>query len=362
MRVVQSSTHRLHDPIDEVQWGRPVKLYERAVRADNIRAALAADPSFALTDPIDHGREPLCAVHDPGLVAFLATAWEEIQPMLARDAVFPDTMLHPALRDGMEPGHSPASPLARLGQWCWETMTPLTQGSYDAARAAVDIALTATDLVLGGDRVAYGLCRPPGHHAPRAAYGGYCFFNNAAVAAHHVATTTGTKVTVLDVDYHHGNGTQQIFYQRDDVQYVSLHGDPDRAYPYFIGFADEVGAGRGRGSTLNLPLAARIDDDHYLAALAHAMDAIDEFGPALVVVSLGVDTYVNDPLGDFAVTADGFERCGALVGGLDRPTVVLQEGGYDIAAIGENVRRWLRGIAATIDARHPPGLRTWVDG
>jgi len=151
---------------------------------------------------------------------------------------------------------------------------------------------------------------------------------------------------VLDVDYHHGNGTQQIFYGRADVQYVSLHGDPNRAYPYFLGYADETGAGEGHGTTLNLPLAEHVDDDGYLAALARATEAIDAFDPSLVVVSLGVDTYVDDPLGDTAVTADGFERCGALVASLGRPTVVLQEGGYAIDAIGENVRRWLHGLIA----------------
>src|SRR5262249_27928271 len=150
-----------------------------------------------------------------------------------------DTFIHPAIRAGMGPAPTPAGTAARLGYWCFETMTPVVEGTYGAARSAVDVALTATDVVLGGEPAAYGLCRPPGHHAPTAAYGGYCYFNNAAIAAHRISSTTGTRVTVLDVDYHHGNGTQQIFYGRDDVQYVSLHGDPNQAYPYFAGYADE---------------------------------------------------------------------------------------------------------------------------
>jgi acetoin utilization deacetylase AcuC-like enzyme len=239
-----------------------------------------------------------------------------------------------------------ATAQAQLGRWCFETYTPLVEGSYDAARSAVDVALTATAFVVGGDRAAYGLCRPPGHHAPRAAYGGYCFFNNAAIAAHHVATTTGSRVTVLDVDYHHGNGSQQIFYGRDDVQYVSLHGDPARAYPFHAGFADETGAGRGRGFTLNVPLPARLPDDGYLDALDRAGAVVDRFDPALVVVSLGVDTYFNDPISDLALTADGFEACGRRVAGLGRPTVILQEGGYDLDAIGDNVQRWLAGFSS----------------
>ena len=175
-------------------------------------------------------------------------------------------------------------------------------------------------------------------------YGGYCFFNNAAVAAHHVASTTGSRVTVLDVDYHHGNGTQQIFYDRDDVQYVSLHGDPVRAYPYLTGFADESGTGRGRGANLNVPLAARLDDDGYLIALGDVCAAIDAFDPAVVVVSLGLDTYHADPISDLGVTTDGFRRQGALVGELGRPTVVLQEGGYDVATLGLNAREFLLGL------------------
>ena len=199
--------------------------------------------------------------------------------------------------------------------------------------------------MLDGAPLAYGLCRPPGHHATTSLYGGYCFFNNAAIAAAHVAATTGARVAVLDVDYHHGNGTQQIFYERDDVAFVSLHGDPARAYPYHTGFADETGAGRGRGSTCNVPLAAGTDDDAYLDALARALDAVERFDPAVVVVSLGVDTYIGDPMCDLALSTEGMGRVGAAVAGLGRPLVVLQEGGYADTALGANVATWLLGAA-----------------
>ncbi|MFM7684380.1 MAG: histone deacetylase family protein, partial [Actinomycetota bacterium] len=189
-------------------------------------------------------------------------------------------------------------------------------------------------------------CRPPGHHATADLYGGYCFFNNAAIVAHHVARTTGAKVTLLDVDYHHGNGSQQIFYDRDDVQYVSLHGDPARAYPYSIGFADETGSGRGLGCNINYPMPLRADDDTYVAALADALERISAFGPSLLVVSLGLDTFITDPICDLAVTTDGMGRCGALVRQLGLPTVVLQEGGYDVAALGANAQSWLVGLGA----------------
>ena len=224
-----------------------------------------------------------------------------------------------------------------------------------AARGSVDTALSATESVLDGETIAYGLCRPPGHHATSGLYGGYCFFNNAAIAAHHISSTTGSKATVLDVDYHHGNGTQEIFYARDDVQYVSLHGDPTRAYPYWTGFADETGTGRGSGTNLNVPLGTGTDDDGYLTALAPALDAIARFGPSLVVVSLGFDTFVDDPMGDLRLTIDGFGRCGAAVAELGLPVVALQEGGYDTGSLGVCAASWLEGLRGGLSRDTPPG-------
>ena len=345
MRVVHSDSHRRHDPQTEVESHSIHPPFENGRRAESIRGALAADPAFELVAPRQWGSAPIDAVHDPGLRRFLSTAWAEYQQAVGptRD-VIADVFYRPALRKGMSEGREPASVVGRLGWWSFETTTPITEGTYEAATGAVDVALSATQHVLDGDRAAYALCRPPGHHATSANYGGYCFFNNAAIAAHHVASTTGVRVSVLDVDYHHGNGTQEIFYERGDVQYVSLHGDPVRAYPYTIGYADETGAGAGAGCNLNVPLAAGTGDDEYLDVLAEAVDAVSRFGPSLLIVSLGIDTFVTDPICDLALTNDGFERCGRAVAELDLPTVVVQEGGYDIDALGENVRRWLTGL------------------
>jgi acetoin utilization deacetylase AcuC-like enzyme len=310
-------------------------------------AALAADGRFTVEAPTEWGTGPIEAVHDPGLVAFLARAWHDFQrEVRPQREVFPDVFEHRRLRDGMGDGPEPASVLGGLGRWCFEMATPLVEGTYGAARSAVDVALTATAAVLGGERHAFANCRPPGHHAARSVFGGFCYFNNAAVVAQHAVATRGTKVTVLDVDYHHGNGTQQIFYDRADVQYVSLHGDTSRAYPYLTGHAEETGAGAGAGTTLNVPLPVGTDDDAYLGALGRALDAVDAFDPGLLVVSLGVDTFHTDPISDFAVTQDGYDRCGRAVAALGRPTVVLLEGGYDLAAVGENVRRWLVGLTS----------------
>jgi acetoin utilization deacetylase AcuC-like enzyme len=345
VKVVYTLRHRLHHPEHEIEGGRPQEPFEHPGRAEMIRAALAADPTFEFVAPEEWGTDPIEAVHEPGLVRFLETAWDEYQlnHPYTHDVV-PDVFALPALRDGMEPATEPTAIGMRLGWWCFETTTPLTHGTYAAARSSVDVALTAADHVLGGERVAYGLCRPPGHHAARAAYGGYCFFNNAAVVAEHVASSTGGKVAVLDVDYHHGNGTQQIFYDRDDVQFVSLHGDPDRAYPYLTGFRDERGTGIGSGTTSNYPLPALTEDDDYLAALSAACADVASFGAEFVVVSLGLDTYFDDPISDLAVTPDGFEQSGAMIRDLGLPTVVLQEGGYAVEELGENARRWLLGV------------------
>lgn len=347
MKVVYTLRHRLHHPEQEIEGGRVQVPFEHPERAEIIRSALAADDRFDFVAPDEWGTGPIEAVHDPGLVRFIETAWEEYQQSnpYTHDVV-PDVFAMPAVRAGMEPASEPSDINMRLGWWCFETTTPLTHGTYAAARSSVDVALTAADLVVAGDRTAYGLCRPPGHHAATAVYGGYCFFNNAAVVAHHLAASTGSKVAVLDVDYHHGNGTQQIFYEREDVQFVSLHGDPERAYPFLTGFRDERGSGRGTGATSNYPLAERTEDDEYLNALTAACADVASFGADFVVVSLGLDTYYDDPISDLSVSPDGFERSGAMIRDLGLPTVVLQEGGYATEALGENARRWLEGIIA----------------
>jgi acetoin utilization deacetylase AcuC-like enzyme len=356
IKVVHSDVHLGHAPQHEVQYGIPRPTPEVPARAEEIRRALAKGPGFAFVAPVDHGRDPIEAVHEPGLIRYLEEAWSEWRAWrerkgVAADAdIVPDTVLHPALREGMGPAREPASAIGRIGYWTFETMSPVTGGTYAAARAAVDVALTAADLVLAGDRAAFGLCRPPGHHSPRAAFGGYCYFNNAAVAAEHIVRRTGEPVAILDVDYHHGNGTQQIFYERGDVLYASLHGDPDRAYPYFAGFAEEVGAGPGWGANLNIPLPAWCTDEQYLRSLTRACEAVDGFGGSVLVVSLGLDTFGADPLSDLAVTSDLYEEMGRRVASLGRRLVILLEGGYHLPSLGANTRSWLLGAGAGVAA------------
>jgi acetoin utilization deacetylase AcuC-like enzyme len=338
VRVVYSEQHRLHQPQHDVEGGVAVEHRERPDRAERIMHSLVEDERFFAVSPTDHGVAPIEAVHARGLIAFL-----EQSPVTSE--LIPDTVVHPRLRDGIDAdAPEPMDVIGRLGYWCFDTGTPIVSGTYAAARAAVDVALTAADRVLNGENVSYGLCRPPGHHAAHAVYGGFCYFNNAAIAADYLVRQSGSPVAVLDLDYHHGNGTQQIFYRRDDVLYVSLHADPLRAYPYFTGHTDETGAGPGRGYTLNLPLPPLTTDADYLTMLDRALERLEQFAPTFTVVSLGIDTYARDPLGDFSLTTLVYAECGRRVAQQADRLVVLQEGGYYLPDLGENVHQWLLGV------------------
>ena len=350
MQVVYSANHLVHDIDTETYMGVSVPANEVAERAEKIRSALDADGGFTLTAPTEHGEDPITQVHDEGLLRFLQTAWSEVRSQnIPRAFLSADTYPNRAMFDGMSAGaiaqlvREPRHVGGRAGFWGLDSAAPLVAGTYAAARSAVDVALTTADVVLAGETAAYGLCRPPGHHAARAMYGGYCFFNNAAIAAHAITQATGERVAILDVDYHHGNGTQQIFWRRGDVRYVSIHADPDRQYPYFLGRADETGEGGGAGENLNLPLRAGATNDDYLEATDRAIEAIAAVPGSIVVVSLGFDTYGLDPIGDFALTTDVYHEVGRRVAGLGRRLVILQEGGYHRPSLGENARAWLRG-------------------
>jgi acetoin utilization deacetylase AcuC-like enzyme len=345
VRVVYSPLHLGHDVVSETYMGQQIPANEVVERAERIRSALAADGGFATVGPTEHGEDPITAVHDPGLVRFLEEAWPQMRAEgIDHGALMPESFNVRALTEGItergEPRHAISG---RAGYWAFDTSSPIVAGTYVAARGAVDVALTATDLVLGGAAAAYGLCRPPGHHAARAMYGGYCFFNNAAIAAQAIVAATGEPVAILDLDYHHGNGTQQIFWRRADVLYVSLHADPDRAYPFYLGRADETGEGPGAAKNLNLPLPVGATNELYLATLDRALAAIAATPGSVIVVSLGFDTYVLDPIADFAITTDGYYEMGRRVAALGRRLVILQEGGYHRPSLGENARAWLRG-------------------
>jgi acetoin utilization deacetylase AcuC-like enzyme len=351
--VVASDAHLAHDGLVELVGGREVACYESPERATRIRDALARAGGYAFEEPVDHGLDPLLAVHDHALVDLLEHAWDDAMAAGGDPGrpLIPDTFLTRAYDSGMGLATLPERRHEALGAFCFDTATPLVAGSYPAARAAVDVALTAVARVLDGAPLAYGLCRPPGHHASRGMFGGYCLFNNAAIVAERLLSLGASRVAILDVDYHHGNGTQSIFWERPEVLYVSLHADPRGAYPYFSGAADETGAGRGEGATRNLPLPRGTDGAAYATALTDALAMVDDFDPdAPIVLSLGFDTHVDDPIGGFALRTDDYATLGGLVRGAERSVVALQEGGYAIDAIGANAVAFLGGLAGRAES------------
>jgi acetoin utilization deacetylase AcuC-like enzyme len=348
--LIASDHHLAHDGLVELMAGEPIPCHESPQRVTAIREALLATGDFVLEAPVEQGPDPIAAVHEVELIDLVEHAWTDAITA-GRDPsrpLLPDTFLLGAYAAGMALERLPLGRHDRLGAYCFDTATPIVAGTADAARAAVDIALTAIDRVLAGAPLAYGLCRPPGHHAGRNLIGGYCFFNNAAIGAQSLVDRGAQRVAILDVDFHHGNGTQQIFWERGNVLYVSLHGDPAVSYPYFSGYASERGSGAGEGATLNLPLAAGTDGDAYLAALDEALAAIRDFGPdAPLIVSLGFDTYHADPICNLALQTDDYAHIGAAIASLDLPVVALQEGGYAVEALGANAVAFLGGLGSS---------------
>jgi acetoin utilization deacetylase AcuC-like enzyme len=347
--LIASDDHIAHDGLVELVAGQPVPCFESPERVMAIREALLATGDYALEPPTDHGPDPIAAVHSVELIDLVEHAWtdaiaagrDESRPLL------PDTFLLGAYAAGMALERLPVGRHDRLGAFCFDTATPIVAGTAAAAHAAVDIALTALDRVLSGKPLAYALCRPPGHHAGRSLIGGYCFFNNAAIAAEAVLARGALRVAILDVDFHHGNGTQQIFWERSDVLYVSLHGDPAGTYPYYSGYAVERGDGPGDGTTLNLPLPPGTDGDAYLATLDEALTAIRAFDPdAPLILSLGFDTYHADPICNLGLQTDDYARIGSSIASLGMPVVAIQEGGYAIDALGANAVAFLGSLAA----------------
>ncbi len=329
IKLVVSEHHELHHV-------RERGYVERPVRVDAILRGLADLPVERLpARPFDEG--PIRAVHDDDFVSYLATVCAALEPGKA---------IYPYVFPVRRPEQKPRDLATRAGYYCIDTFTPLSQSAYAAARAAVDCAVSAADLLAQGEQLAYALCRPPGHHAERRLYGGFCYFNNAAIAAHRLAGRG--RVALLDVDFHHGNGSQDVFYRRDDVLVVSLHGHPNYAYPYFSGFEDERGEGPGLGLNRNYPLPEGVGDAQYLEALEQALKDVRDFRPTWLVVSLGLDVMRGDPTGSFVLTAQGMGRIGQAIGRLGVPTLVVQEGGYSLRNLARGPRAFFLGLCRAL--------------
>jgi acetoin utilization deacetylase AcuC-like enzyme len=341
--VVWSHETRRHEPMREVWVGVPTEGTELPERVDRILDATAGRERVEATP---HDDDVLRRVHAPAFVDHLRTIhaqWLDgpYVDLVGQDRVVPYVFPTEAMTQGMPPTRATATH-GRAGQFGYDTMTLVGPGTWEAARAAVDCALTAVDLVEAGATAAYGLCRPPGHHATRDGYGGSCYLNNAAIAAQALRDSGHATVAIVDLDAHHGNGTQAIFWERPDVRYGSLHVDPAAGwFPHFYGHAHETGAGDADGATRNLPLAEGTGDGPWLEAVRELVEYAA--GADALVVSLGVDAAADDPESPLQVTADGYAAAGRLLGSLGVPAVVVQEGGYHLDTIGGLVRAYLDG-------------------
>lgn len=332
MITVYSDDHRLQNGRVELNDGKLVPCFEMPRRADIILARIRETGLGEVVDATDHGEEPLRRVHTDPYVDFLKTAHAAWRAEHGDTDALPLNWLARGMRNRV-----PESIDGKLGLYSFDAGTPITAGTWAAATASANVAMTGADLLLGNRRTAFSLCRPPGHHAGSDFYGGYCFLNNAAVAAQYLRDKGASKVAVFDIDYHHGNGTQEIFWERDDVFFVSIHADPSQEFPYFLGYADETGVGRGEGFTLNLPLRWGVDYTAYAAALETASRRIASYAPDVLIVSLGADTYEHDPISRFRLRGEDFNSLGRALAAMDLPTLFVMEGGYAVDALGVNV-------------------------
>jgi acetoin utilization deacetylase AcuC-like enzyme len=340
MKTYYSPTHLEHAPPEEFEGGRMNPAVEVPARALGVLAELERRQLGPVLPPSEFGAEPILRVHDAGLVGFLSEASQLWRKRYGEDSppAIPSAWPARGLRNRPE-----GDVETRLGNYAFDTATPIVRGTWRAALAAANTALSAAQALANGEQSAFALARPPGHHASADVFGGYCYLNNIAIAAQWLVDR-GLRPAILDVDYHHGNGTQSIFYRRSDVFFASLHGDPTFAYPHFLGFADECGEGVGDGANLNLPLAMYTDWRAYANALTLAFSRIRAFAPDVLLVSLGLDTYEADPISKFRLGAEDYLRLGEIIGGARLPTLFVFEGGYNLSALPQITVNVLEGF------------------
>lgn len=339
MKTYYSDLHHKRDATTELDGGVLVSPYERPSRAEKVFARVLEQNTGPVLKPDVFDLAPVLRVHTAEYIEFLQQCWQDWKaagkPGEAIPAIWPARGMRQRVPEDID---------GRLGYYAFCADTSITEGTWEAAKSSVDVALSAWKSVQAGDRAAFALCRPPGHHASSDQMGGYCFINNAAVVAQAFVDGGAHRVAVLDVDFHHGNGTQSIFYDRNDVLTVSLHGDPDKVFPHFLGFDDETGAGEGTGFNLNLCFPAGTTYAVWRQGLMHAFHQLSLFDPDALVVALGVDTYEHDPISFFRFTSGDYLNLGCCIASLNLPTVFTMEGGYDVDAIGINVVNVLQGF------------------
>ena len=340
MITVYSEDHRFHDGLLESNGDSLVPSIECPARANNVATAVLERRLGDIMPPRSYSEDRLISVHDADYVEFLSVAWHE---WIAAGETGSNAKPFAFVASGMRHANS-MNIHGKLGRYSFDTDASFVAGSWQAIKRSAETALTGADLVLEGARFAFSACRPPGHHASTALCGGYCYLNNSALAAQSFIDAGMDRVAVLDVDYHHGNGTQSIFYERDDVLTISLHADPAIEYPYFLGFKDEPGRGQGKGFNRNYPLPFGTDWKVYRVALSDAIENLQQFAPTAIVVALGLDIFAGDPLTKFEILAPDYVLMGQRVGALNLPTLIVLEGGYALEAIGENTVNFLEGV------------------
>ncbi|MGF1464144.1 MAG: histone deacetylase family protein [Maricaulaceae bacterium] len=340
MRIFTNPKTAWHTPAGEIKDGQLKPPFDQPRRIEIVLEALRARGAPLPKTPPVCAPDAIAAVHDPSYVRFLETAHDQWLAAGRTGDVFPLVWPGPGFRRNVKPNTIDGL----IGLYAFDSGTPIAAGTWDAVRQGADAAVASADALSAGEDRALCLTRPPGHHAMRGQYGGYCFLNFAAIAAQRLRDNGAARVAVLDVDYHHGNGTQDIFYDRGDVLVVNLHADPIAEYPYYLGHADEIGVGEGEGATLNLPLPAGTDGAAYSDALAQACAVIARFGADALVLSYGADTFEHDLLGRFKLTTADMGRIGTAVRALKLPVLTVLEGGYAVEDLGRNVVSLIAGL------------------
>jgi acetoin utilization deacetylase AcuC-like enzyme len=343
MQTVYTEAHRRQDGHSELFEGRLVTPFEMPRRAEIVIGRVREVGLGEILAPKEFGLAPVQRIHDRAFVAFLRDAWQDWVATGREFDALPHVWPVPGLMPSGQRRLSDSID-GKLGYYAIDAGTPIVAGTWEAITASANVALTGEQILAEGASAAFALCRPPGHHAGSDFYGGYCFFNNAAIAAQAMLDRGMKRVAILDVDYHHGNGTQQIFYSRSDVLTISLHADPRQEFPYFLGYADETGTAAGEGFHLNLPLPWGVDWSGYGTALDHALARIRADAPEALVVSLGLDTFEHDPISRFKLKAEDYPRMGQKIAGLKLPTLFVFEGGYAVDALGVNAVSVLTGF------------------
>lgn len=339
MKTIYSEDHRLHFPQGELFGGELVTPYERPSRVEHILNRLKTQGLTDIASPDAVQMAPVEAIHKADYLQFLRTGWDEWVAEGFKGEMIAASV--PVRR--MQQDRVPNNIDGKVGYYCLASETAITGGTWQAALSSAATAQTAQRLVAAGARSAFALCRPPGHHATADMFGGYCFLNNAAIAAE-MFRKDAAKVAILDIDFHHGNGTQDIFYERGDVFFASLHGQPQDAFPYFLGYSDETGSGAGQGANANYPYVPGIGYDKWSEGLEDALKRIADFGAEALVVSLGVDAYKEDPISFLKLESEDFARAGAAIAKAGLPTLFVMEGGYAIEEIGVNAVNVLEGF------------------